>query len=367
MPAGTCNAPSTVKALSSSARNSSPERISELSRELSGSIQNAVTQINLLNKQTRMLSFNAQIEAARSAAAGTTFQVVALAMRDLSGAIADVAESVTANTQATSTELESISNVLATQVRGTRLSDLAMTNIDLIDRNLYERSCDCRWWATDSSLVSALTQRNEEAYRFASKRMGVILNAYTVYFDLVLADLSGNVVANGRPEQFQSKNSNHANAEWFRTAMATDNGEQFGFQSVTESALVNGQRALVYSAGVRKDGDVRGELIGVLGIVFNWDALAQTIVCNTPLPSEEKQRTRVCIIDSSGLLLADSHNQQLHETLQFPELISLLGTKKHYIDAGINDRRYCVAHAKSQGFETYATGWHSLIMQQLDA
>ena len=30
-----------------------------------------------------------------------------------------------------------------------------LTNIDLIDRNLYERSCDVRWWATDSSVVDA--------------------------------------------------------------------------------------------------------------------------------------------------------------------------------------------------------------------
>src|SRR5438046_475167 len=72
----------------STSGNCSPERISNLSRELAGSIHEAVNQINQLNKQTRMLSFNAQIEAARTGAAGTTFQVVALAMRDLSGAIA---------------------------------------------------------------------------------------------------------------------------------------------------------------------------------------------------------------------------------------------------------------------------------------
>src|SRR5262249_35400750 len=136
--------------------NSSPERIAELSLELADSIRGAAAQISTLNKQTRMLSFNAQIEAARSGAAGTTFQVVALARGVSSGAVAGVAERITADTQATGEALLNISKVLATQVRGMRLVDLAMTNIDLIDRNLYERSCDCRWWATDSSLVGAL-------------------------------------------------------------------------------------------------------------------------------------------------------------------------------------------------------------------
>lgn len=36
------------------------------------------------------------------------------------------------------------------------MTDLALNVVDLIDRNLYERSCDVRWWATDSAVVQAL-------------------------------------------------------------------------------------------------------------------------------------------------------------------------------------------------------------------
>ena len=39
---------------------------------------------------------------------------------------------------------------------------------DLIDRNLYERTCDVRWWATDDSLVQALTKHTQAAYQYAS-------------------------------------------------------------------------------------------------------------------------------------------------------------------------------------------------------
>ena len=39
------------------------------------------------------------------------------------------------------------------QHRGQRLTDLAHHMIEIIDRNLYERSCDVRWWATDAALV----------------------------------------------------------------------------------------------------------------------------------------------------------------------------------------------------------------------
>ncbi|MDH8639244.1 chemotaxis protein, partial [Klebsiella pneumoniae] len=71
--------------------------------------------------------------------------------------------------------------------------------IEIIDRNLYERTCDVRWWATDSAVVDCAANVTPQSAAYASKRLGVILNAYTVYLDLWLCDLHGKVLANGRP------------------------------------------------------------------------------------------------------------------------------------------------------------------------
>jgi hypothetical protein len=286
-------------------------------------------------------------------------------MRKLSESTAEVAKSVSEETGGTIADLSRISETLATNVRGTRLSDLALNNIDLIDRNLYERSCDCRWWATDSSLVDALTKRTADAFQYASSRLGVILNAYTVYFDLVLADRNGEIVANGRPDRFRSQGTNHATAEWFRGAMSTASGEEFGFHSAHPSSLVNGERVLIYSAGVRERGDVHGALLGALGIVFNWDALAQTIVQKTPLSPAEMQRSRVCLTDASGRVLADTHGRQLRELLELPNREKILQESKCFEIGKIGGKTCCIAHARSPGFETYATGWHSFILQEL--
>ncbi len=68
-------------------------------------------------------------------------------------------------------------------------------NIDLIDRCLYERTCDVRWWATDSAVVDALAHATPHSYEYATRRLGVILKAYTVYLDLVLADHTGIIMA----------------------------------------------------------------------------------------------------------------------------------------------------------------------------
>lgn len=343
----------------------SPERIAGLAKDLSSKLVRAFGRIQTINDQSRILSLNAQIEAQRSGAAGAAFGVVAAEMRQLASATTNVAGQVSTEVHSAISELQGISEVLATNVRGTRLVDLALTNIDLIDRNLYERSCDCRWWATDSSLVNALSTRSVEDTRFASKRLGQILDSYTVYLDLVLANSEGIIVANGRPDLYSSVGTRHADTAWFRSAKHSASGAEFGFQTAHPSTLVGGQRSLIYSCGVRECGEIDGRLLGVLGIVFNWDALAQTIVMNCPLSADEKSRARVCITDSKGHILADSHGEQLRATLEIPDIEHIMSSKKEFLITTVDGKKCIVAHAAAPGFETYSTGWHSLIILEL--
>ncbi len=46
-------------------------------------------------------------------------------------------------------QLERLTQIMAEQAQGARLVDLALNAIEIVDRNLYERTCDVRWWATD--------------------------------------------------------------------------------------------------------------------------------------------------------------------------------------------------------------------------
>ena len=343
------------------------KKIGSLAESVAVHLRVAVAEIERINLQTKILSLNAQIESARAGVVGNAFGVVATAMVQLSGQTTEVTNKLANETQDSIISLNQIIGRLGQDIRGTRLSDLAMTNIDVIDRNLYERSCDVRWWATDSSAVEALTQNTPAAQEHACQRLGVILDSYTVYFDIVLCDLAGRVVANGRKSQFQSIGSSQKDTGWFQSAIRTASGTQFGFQSVHRSpTLAGGQHILVYSCGVRENGDAQGRLIGVLGIVFNWEALGQTIVCNTLISDKEKASTRVCIVDAKGLVLADSAKRILEETLALPEQSALFATKKHHLVAKYRGEATIFAHAFSPGFETYATGWHSLIIQKLN-
>jgi hypothetical protein len=344
---------------------STPERIQQLSADLARCIAASGNEIDQINLQTRLLSFNAQIEAARAGAAGTSFAVVGQEMVSLSHRTADAAAHLRSESQGLVDELTGISQRLSVDVRGTRLADLALVNIDLIDRNLYERSCDCRWWATDAAMVDALAAPSPAAAKHASERLAVILKAYTVYFDIVLADRHGQIIANGRPESYRSAGTAHAKSAWFQSGLGCKTGDEFGFQSAHRSPLAGNERVLIYSCKVCRGGRADAEALGVLGVVFRWDALADTIVRGTPVDEADKPRTRACIVAPDGTILADSAGRALQEKFELPERQKFFAMKKGYQRIEFGGQPTLIGFARSPGFETYATGWNSVVLQTL--
>jgi hypothetical protein len=116
---------------------------------------------------------------------------------------------------------------------------------------------------------------------------------------------------------------------------------------------------------VRENGDSKGNIIGVLGVIFKWESLSQTVIDHTPISEDEKKNTRICIVDDSGLILADSEGKMLRESLDFDQKTSLFSEKQNYLFTEYAGMNCCFAHALSPGFEGYSTGWHSIIIQKL--
>ena len=179
--------------------------------------------------------------------------------------------------------------------------------IELIDRNLHERSCDVRWWATDAAVVEALGEPSATRTRHASQRLGVILDSYTDYLDIMLADASGRVVANLRPERYRGViGANVANEPWFKAAMATRSGNDYVAIDIAGTALLGDAVTATCSAAVRTNGEAAGAPIGAMGIFFDWTSQADAIVGGVRLSNEDKARTRCLLVDANHRVIASS-------------------------------------------------------------
>jgi hypothetical protein len=331
------------------------QRALQIIDELTVAVRSAIAEIRDINENVKLLTLNARIEAARAGDAGAAFGVVAEEMQSLSSKTASVADGMESSTA----PIKDLVNIIGDNARGTRLSDIALTNIDLVDRNLYERTCDVRWWATDSALVNALTTRNESDAQYASARMEVILTAYTVYVDLLLCDTSGTIIANGKPDRFKTVGRSEKDSDWFRQAIALRTGDEFTCQGPFRCSLVNGQSSLIYATAVRGEGKANERPIGVLAVIFNWSSLSQAILDSGSWDNSSRRM----FVNESGQVLAASKNVPSDYSFPARKYPDLWGMDKGYCIEKVDGNSVCIAQAKSPGFETYATGWRSVIIQ----
>jgi hypothetical protein len=245
-------------------------------------------------------------------------------------------------------------------MRGQRLADLALNMIDIIDRNLYERSCDVRWWATDSAVVQALETPCAASADHASQRLGVILKSYTVYLDIWVANANGHVIANGRPGSYPVKGQSIAEEPWFRDAMATRNGGEFAVADVNRNTHLGSKPVASYATAIRAGGADNGRPLGVLGVFFDWEPQAGAVVNGVRLTEEERQnnRTKCLIIDSNFRVLAASDRRYL-EMGRFALKIDGKEMGYYQMEDGT-----MVAFALTPGYETYrGLGWYGMIVQ----
>ncbi|MFG1403543.1 methyl-accepting chemotaxis protein [Xanthobacter sediminis] len=335
-----------------------PERVVMLSEQIGAIAHEKIDLINGVTRETRTLALNALIEAARAGDAGRGFSVVANEVKAVSQRIQEISSALSTDLSRSIVELTEIGRRMAEQVRGQRLADQALNMIEIIDRNLYERSCDVRWWATDKAVVDCLEAPGPETARHAAERLGVILQSYTVYLDLWIVDADGRVVANGRPDRYRrAVGADVSRTEWFRAAMATRSGEDFSVADVETIPALGQAQAATYATAVRAGGEAAGRPMGVLGIFFDWQPQAAAVVSGGRRSAEEQARTRCLLLDSRHRVIASSDGKGILSEV-FP--LRTEGDSGHYTDA----QGAMVGYALTPGYETYrGLGWHGVIVQ----
>jgi len=329
--------------------------INRLTAEVNQIAVDKTKSIQQITNQMKMLALNALIESSRAGAQGAGFAVVAQEVRGVGQQVETIAREL--ETQLTKRTGDLVASIerMSQRSRGERMMDLSLNAVELIDRNLYERTCDVRWWATDSAVVDCAASPAPAAVSHASQRLGVILGAYTVYLDLWLCDLDGNVVANGRADRFRVVGQNVAHTKWFREAKTLRSGDDYVAGDVETQPLLGNAQVATYCASVRAGGEAHGAPIGVLAIHFDWEPQARAIVQGVRVGDADK--ARVLLVDSHLRVIAASDGQGiLSERLS----LSLGGQRSGFY----HDRSGAmIAFHATPGYETYrGLGWYGVII-----
>ena len=342
-------------------RRATLDEIAAKNSEAARSAARSVNHISKITAQMKMLALNAKIESAKAGSFGRGFSVVADEVGLVGEEINSIAREIQSDLSRRLSELHDLVEVMDRETTGDRLVDLAFSVIDTMDRNLYERTCDVRWWATEQSFCDAAAAPDAARIDRATARLGEILASYNIYLDLWICDRQGQVIANGRPEEFRVVGGSVADLPWFRSALEPSGVDEYVAGNVVHSKFMNDRQVISYAGAIREGGKADGRVVGVLCTCFDWEAQARSVVTGMRVdPQMAARGLRLMILDHTNRVIAASDG------------VGLL-TEQLILPAGLDQKsgvfrtaEKLIGYHRTEGFETYrGLGWKGVATQDI--
>lgn len=174
----------------------------------------------------------------------------------------------------------SVSNLFSTVV-STSLVDtsfLASLSVDIMDRNLYERANDCRWWALDSTIRRILAKdvRTTSEEKQLTEILVYINDLYTVYSNLFIFDKTGTIIAVSNPNRSEDIGKTLTDP-YISEVLANSKQEKYFVSSFEQTALYDHRHTYIYGASIT-DFNNPNRTVGGIGIVFDSEDQFRTIL-----------------------------------------------------------------------------------------
>lgn len=154
---------------------------------------------------------------------------------------------------------------------GHQAQDLARLAADILDRNLYERANDCRWWALSPVLEQVLAQPSGDGAADAQALQRVLAHInslYTVYARLVVFDTDGQVRGVSREaDDGPPLTGSRVDATLTQAVAALGDSQRYAVTPFAASPLSDGVPTWCYLAAVR--GGPQRRVVGGIAIVFH--------------------------------------------------------------------------------------------------
>lgn len=300
-----------------------------------------------------------------------------------------------------SSSIEDLSStVLNSQLE--ELTMLASLAADILDRNLYERANDCRWWAQNEIFRQALSQPNpdQSLKQRLQDELTYINGLYTIYARLYLYDrnlctlaMSDNTAPEARAMSEAGAMSEVGAASAMNTGagaeteprtqsmpstikpntgaqacLALGRASQYAVSEFAITELYQQQPTYIYNAPLFHP--VRtNEIIGGIGLVFDSTPQLSAMLMDI-LPRDEhghpKTGFSACFIAPDGQILSSTAPDHWRTGAHLPLPESLLkeaNTQAQATSLILGQSTYLIGIAATQGYREYKTtdGYQNLL------
>jgi len=239
--------------------------------------------------------------------------------------------------------------------RRAELAAHASLAADIMDRNLYERANDCRWWALSLELcermqtlqdADASSAAASEAATRAAEILAHLNSLYTVYRRVALFDRHGRILAVSRDAASLPEDA-RIPAELVQRTLALRGDQAYAVSSMQPHALADGAPTYLFCAPLRKPGGQ--DSLGGIALAFNCaDELATMLKDSLPPASQALG----VYLDSQGQVLASTDpGLAVGESPAF--LAGLLAAQQPAARCDWQGQSYLVGRARSQGYREF--------------
>lgn len=213
--------------------------------------------------------------------------------------------------------------------------------IDIMDRNLYERANDCRWWALSPVFIEAFGAK-EKAFGHEVTEVLTTINAlYTVYSNLFLFDTQGCIVAVSQ-ETYAHLLGKRISAHYMTQTLALRDAKEYAVSPFEPTELYEGEHTYIYSAPIFSEGHKEAQ--GGIGIVFDAKTQFETMLHDV-IGTDER----------SFALFVET---KTHHVIASTNPAIAIGERCHFCEGNesivlIGEDYYIIGKAHSQGYREY--------------
>jgi hypothetical protein len=237
--------------------------------------------------------------------------------------------------------------------RRAELAAHATLAVDIMDRNLYERANDCRWWALLPEFVELLQTLEAGPSAPAVQRAAEILahlnSLYTVYRRVALFDRQGRIVAVSKDAQTLAPDTAIAPA-LLQSTLGLRSTQAYAVSELLAHALANGEATYLYCAPIRRS--AAESALGGLALAFNChDELKAMLQDALPVGAAALG----LFVDDAGRVLASTHADLA--VGDAPDFLSALqgSDARSAALCQWQGRAYLLGRARSKGYREFKT------------
>ncbi|MBD5772297.1 cache domain-containing protein [Marinomonas colpomeniae] len=245
------------------------------------------------------------------------------------------------------------STIVSGQLNVMRLQ--ASLAVDIMDRNLFERANDCRWWGLSGLLRTALSASIVDR-KSIQKTLATIHSLYTVYHTLYVYDKQGRYVAFSDDQYNDKIGQTIEELSGGKNVFQLETAYKYTVSAFEMFDCYQGKHTYIYNAALR-DINGTGGIIGGIGIVFD-STVEFSAILHDILPRENgviKSGSKALFTTDTGFVISSTSEEYLIGDTFLPDInlheLEEQGTIAAVIKLGGSS--YLIGAAKSIGYREY--------------